>query len=95
MQFVICLGIILESYWYSTHIVYVFNNVLNLLVIKLLQPSTLNCSFSSLKLLAYCVAETTCNGNGTCGLDGICQCDKGLTGSDCTDSTSKSIYNRN
>jgi len=33
----------------------------------------------------FCVATTTCNGNGTCGLDGVCQCDAGLTGSDCTE----------
>ena len=45
--------------------------------------------FFSLQLIAYCVAATTCSGQGTCGADGLCQCDAGLTGADCTEGISR------
>ena len=31
----------------------------------------------------YCVAETTCNGNGVCNEDGNCVCNEGYTGTEC------------
>ena len=41
--------------------------------------------FFSRQQIVYCVAATTCSGQGTCGDDGLCQCDAGLTGADCTE----------
>ena len=49
--------------------------------------------FSISKIIAACIAATTCTGQGTCGVDGMCQCDSGLTGADC--SQGKSILNIN
>ena len=33
---------------------------------------------------AFCNPNTTCNGQGTCGLDGNCQCSDGQIGVDCS-----------
>ena len=65
-------------------------NGLNLLIIKLFQPSLI-CSFSSLQITAFCDDTTTFSDQGTCGIDGKCQCDAGIIGDDCSEG--KSIYN--
>ena len=40
-------------------------------------------TFSSC-VLGFCNPNTTCNGQGTCGNDGHCQCFDGLFGENCS-----------
>ena len=42
-------------------------------------------------VLAFCNPNTTCNGQGTCGTDGHCQCSDGLFGEDCSGKLTNSI----
>ena len=40
---------------------------------------------SSFQLLVFCDATATCSDQGTCGIDGICQCVEGKQGADCSE----------
>ena len=40
---------------------------------------------SSLQLIVFCDATATCSDQGTCGIDGICQCVEGKKGANCSE----------